>query len=254
MMERIGLAAALGVTLLAGASAAQNDHPVSLTGYLGPDAIDGTALLGPPPKPGGLVDRNDHAIFARTRKLQGTPRWALAISDNDLRTGVLKRFSCAVGATLDRTSTPALIKLLYRIEFDVRTVGTPPKDHYDRLRPPIGNTRPICVPRAAWMKQNASYPSGHSMIGWSWGMVLSELAPDRTETLMESGRDFGQSRVICGVHFQSDVEAGRMLAAAMVAREHAEPDFQADLAAARAELSAARAKGPPQDCGAYEAH
>ncbi|HEX5378317.1 MAG TPA: phosphatase PAP2 family protein, partial [Phenylobacterium sp.] len=97
---------------------------------------------------------------------------------------------------------------------------------------------------AEWMKTNASYPSGHSMVGWSWALVLSELAPDRADGLLAAGRSIGDSRVICGVHYQSDVEAGRTLSAAMVARLHADPQFEADLAQARAELAKApRATG-----------
>jgi acid phosphatase (class A) len=127
--------------------------------------------------------------------------------------------------------------LLQRIELDARTVGTPPKDHYNRTRPLIGDDRPVCIKREDWMKTNASYPSGHSMVGWAWGLVLGELAPAKASGLMQAGREIGDSRVICGVHYQSDVEAGRMLGAAMVSREHANAAFRADFTAARAELA-----------------
>jgi acid phosphatase (class A) len=63
---------------------------------------------------------------------------------------------------------------------------------------------------------------------------------------------FGQSRIVCGVHWKSDVEAGRVVGAAVVARLHAEPVFAAQLAAARKEVAAARAAGAksPLDCAA----
>jgi acid phosphatase (class A) len=67
--------------------------------------------------------------------------------------------------------------------------------------------------------------------------VLGELAPAQASSLLQAGRGIGDSRVICGVHYQSDVEAGRMLGASMVAAEHADPAFRADLAAAKAELA-----------------
>nr|QQZ50764.1 hypothetical protein JKL49_05215 [Phenylobacterium glaciei] len=63
---------------------------------------------------------------------------------------------------------------------------------------------------------------------------------------MAAGKQVGDSRVICGVHFQSDIEAGRTLASAMVARLHGDPDFQRDLAAARQEL----ARAPAMTCPA----
>ena len=230
---------------------AQNGQPLANAGYLPKGAIDGAALLGPPPTPTSLRGRADRETFLQTRALQGTPRWALAARDDNLRDGILARFSCAAGVRIG-PETPALLKLLRKVDVDVRDVGTPPKDVYNRPRPVIGNTKPVCVPRADWMKTNASYPSGHAMIGWSWAMILSELLPARTDALLQSGRDFAQSRVICGVHYQSDVDAGRMLGSAMTARMHAEPAFQADLAAARAEVLAAQGP-PPEGCEAYAA-
>ena len=213
------------------------DHG-GLTGYLKASDIDGAALLGPPPAPDSLRGHADRELYEADRKLAGTPRWAEAILDDDIwKGGALRRYSCALGRKLGDAETPAVARLLHRIELDVRTVGTPPKEHYNRRRPMLDDNQPICVAREDWMKTNASYPSGHSMTGWAWGLVLSELAPARTDHLMAAGKTIGDSRVICGVHYQSDVEAGRVLGAAMVARLHADPGFQADLAKARAELA-----------------
>jgi acid phosphatase (class A) len=240
----------LAAVLAAWPAGAQNDRAPS--GYLPAGAIDGAALLGPPPasdSPRGLADQ---ARWEETRKLSGSARWALAIRDNDLRAGIGQRFSCAAGIELSARATPKAWRMLTRIDGDVRSVGTPPKDHYGRRRPALGNEKPICVPRASWMETNASYPSGHAMIGWSWALVLAELLPERSDALFQAGREFGDSRAICGVHYQSDVEAGRVLASAMVARLHATPAFVADEAAARAELRrAARRVAKAQACEDY---
>ena len=53
--------------------------------------------------------------------------------------------------------------------------GKPAKDAYNRPRPLIGDDKPICIPREDWLKTNASYPSGHSMTGWAWGLILAEI-------------------------------------------------------------------------------
>ena len=137
---------------------------------------------------------------------------------------------------------------MHRVELDVRTVGKPAKDHYDRARPMIGDDQPICVPREDWMKTNASYPSGHSMTGWTWSLILAELVPAKADDMLAVGKQIGESRIICGVHYASDIEAGRTLAGAMVARLHADPQFQADMKKARAEI--ARAKAAPRNCAA----
>ena len=67
-------------------------------------------------------------------------------------------------------------------------------------------------------------------------LLLSEINPDAQNELFKLGYEWGQSRVIVGFHWQSDVDASRMLAAACYARLHACQDFLDDLAAAKKEF------------------
>ena len=238
------LALALVLDPLAGG--AEDAKPAaSPTGYLSAQDIDGVALLGPPPAPASPQGRADRAYFDRTRALAGSARWKLAAQDADLR--AVHRFSCAIGVDLSPATTPATSAMLRRIGVDVATLGNPPKERYNRPRPIIGNSKPVCVKREDWMRTNASYPSGHALAGWAWALILAEIAPAKASALMVAGREIGQSRVVCGVHFPSDVAAGRDLGAAMVARLHAERAFLADLKAAKLELAKAPA---PRDCPA----
>lgn len=221
--------------------------PTKLTGYLPASALDGKAILPPPPAADSPQHRADQAYYDDTRTLQDTPRWKLAQQDNDLwQGGALKRYSCVLGVELSPRETPTAWKLLHRIELDVRDVGTPPKDHFGRRRPALGNDKPICVPREKWMETNASYPSGHAMVAWTWALILTEAVPEKADALLKLGQERGDSRAICGVHYPTDVQAGRTLAAGMVARLHAEPAFMADLAAAKREIAASKTR--PQGC------
>lgn len=221
----------------------------ALKGYLGPQALDGIAILGPPPAPDSARGQADRAVYLETRAMAGTPRWREAQRDNDLwYGGALQRYACALGADIGPKATPATWRLLQRVELDTRTVGGPAKSLYNRTRPLIGDERPVCIPREDWMKTNGSYPSGHANVGWAWGLILAEMAPAKASGLIVAGREIGESRIICGVHYQSDVEAGRKLGSALVARLHAERAFRIDLAAAKAEL--ARARVAPKHCAA----
>jgi acid phosphatase (class A) len=105
------------------------------------------------------------------------------------------------------------------------------------------------------LAKSASYPSGHSTLSWAWGLILAELAPDRATEIMLRAREIGDSRVICGVHYVSDVEEGRINGSILVAALHANPEFSVDLERSRAEVAAARAAShaPPGDCEAIEA-
>lgn len=211
-------------------------------GYLKAADMDGKTILGPPPAAGSPQDRADRATYEETRALAGTPRWKTAIQDNDLwQGGAMKRYACALGVDIGEKTTPATFKMLHKIELDVRTFGTPAKNFYNRQRPALGNDKPVCVPREPWMTTNASYPSGHSMNAWSWALILTEARPDKATELLKLGREGGDSRVICGVHYPSDIEAGRSLGAGMVARLHADPVFMADMAAVKQELNTVKA-------------
>ena len=53
----------------------------------------------------------------------------------------------------------------------------------------------------------------------------------------------GESRVICGYHFQSDVDAGRLTAAGAVARLHADPGFIKQLNKAKKEFARLKKAG-----------
>jgi len=70
--------------------------------------------------------------------------------------------------------------------------------------------------------------------------MLCELFPEQTDALLKRGWDFGHSRIICNVHWQSDVNQGRIMGAATVARLHADPGFLGDLEEAKAEIAALR--------------
>ncbi len=100
--------------------------------------------------------------------------------------------------------------------------------------------------------RDGSYPSGHTATGWLWALILTEIAPDRTDAVLKRGWEFGQSRAVCNVHWQSDVTQGRVVGAALVARLHANEEFRADLESAREEIEAIRAMDLPQsrDCEA----
>jgi acid phosphatase (class A) len=222
-------------------------------GYLPAQELpDGVALLAPPPAAGSPGLARDERLAAATQALRGTPRWALAASDADLAwPRAAGTFSCALGAPVSEAETPHLVLLLRRTQQDASRATRAAKARWARPRPFAVNGQPICVPGdRTSLARDGSYPSGHATAGWTWARVLGELAPERAEALQARGRAFGESRVVCNVHWYSDLVAGRALAEELVARLQRSPAFRADLAAARAELLAVRARGlaPTRDC------
>ena len=227
-------------------------RPGYVIGYLQPAELpDSRTLLSPPPAAGTPAFAADEARYRETRALRGTPRWDLATRDADLTfpnaAGV---FACALGMPVSEAATPHLNMLLRRVRADASRANDTAKDHFKRRRPYVALGDASCTP--AEKHRDDSYPSGHASIGWAWALALAEIAPERGDAILARGLAFGRSRVVCGVHWASDVEAGRIVGAATVSRLHANPVFTAQAAAARREIAVARAAGakPAADCAA----
>ena len=214
-------------------------------GYLDPKAApDMISVLPSPPAAGSGVAADDKAAFNASRSLKGQPRWTLAQNDVEQSPeAAFLDFACALGVTLDDGSAPTLQTIFSKLRTDARAFVDPPKDHWARHRPYVDLPGDICVEKTESLAKSASYPSGHSTLSWAWGLILAELAPDRATEILERARAYGESRVVCGVHYPSDIEAGRTNGSALVAILHANPDFRADMEKARAEVAAARKAG-----------
>ena len=230
-------------------------RPGVLAGYLSPTALpDSLSLLPPPPTAGSAALALDEEVHRTSLAVRGTPRWQVATEDADLTfPRAAGTFSCALNAPITEQETPRLYTLMRRIRTDASAATNKAKDTYKRVRPFVVHQEPTCSPEdEKSLRQNGSYPSGHTTIGWTWALVLSEIAPAQADAILARGRAFGQSRLICNVHWQSDVTEGYITGAATVARLHADPAFRADVEAAKEELAAVHAKGlkPTRGCKA----
>lgn len=249
----LAIACALAVALSSCAGDAARPSPPASTakvpelkpgvpaGYLGRALPDSLALVSPPPAEGSAGFAQDQAVHAAAQALRNGPRGTLATSDADLQfPHAARTFECALGKSIARETTPRLYLLLQRSLVDAGMATYNAKNHYNRQRPFVHFGESTCTPDdEAMLRKDGSYPSGHTAIGWAWGLILVQIAPERADALLARGRSFGESRLVCNAHWQSDVLAGRMVASAAVARLHADDTFLADVAAAREELQRA---------------
>ncbi|MEZ5937054.1 MAG: phosphatase PAP2 family protein [Hyphomonadaceae bacterium] len=261
-----GVASGLAIVLAACAAAPAPVGPVDATmgvgvvhdpaatgpmrnGYLTSAVMpDATATIPPAPTEGDPRNTADWAIFKATRAMQGSERWDLAVNDDSYKTpDLLKDFSCAVGAELTVENSPSLATLMQRASQDAANAAAAAKEVYKRRRPFLDNEGEICIARSEGLMKSYDYPSGHSSASWVEGLILAELVPDRSAQVLARARAYGESRVVCGVHNYSAVQAGRTNAAGVFAALHESDAFQADMTRAKSELAAARAVGPAPD-------
>jgi acid phosphatase (class A) len=131
----------------------------------------------------------------------------------------------------------------------VQTVAFSAKDFYHRPRPyqrfqmdHVCGAEKAPAPEVP-LKGGSSYPSGHTSFGWAAVLILAEVAPEHAQGLLARGQEYGESRIVCAVHYPSDIEGGELVATTLVARLHADNEFSQDLDCARQEHAAEMKNG-----------
>lgn len=203
-------------------------------------------LLPGPPDPASVAFLYDQARYNWGKMQRNTPRGEQAFQDARIGGQHLPdAFSEAFGININPQDTPEIYKLIVGMREDAGDLATrAAKDYYNRQRPFSFYGEMTCNPeQQEELSTNGSYPSGHTSIGWATALVLSEINPDRINDILQRGYQMGESRVICGYHFQSDVDAGRITGAGVVARLHADPGFNAQLEKAKKEFAGLKKVG-----------
>lgn len=226
------------------------------TGYM--EAVpDITEVVPPPPRKSDPRYEADRQVFRRTRSMLATPRGALATRDVAYTMPDLMRdFSCAAGVQLSSEKTPASFRLLFNADVDTQKANEAAKRNWKRLRPFQIDRGPVCQSKIELAK-SYDYPSGHAAHGWTIGMIMADLMPDRASQLLSRARAYGESRIVCGAHNMSAVEASQLGVTASLQQVKLNPRYLADFAAAKAELQNLSAKltGSPdrRSCNAERA-
>jgi len=203
------------------------------------DLPDILQFLPPPPAEGSQAFEADKAIHDWAMSRPRDERSLRAIREGTTNVDSMALcFSGAFGRKLSKETTPLTMQLLERSIRTFRLAATNPKKAYMRKRPFVYFNEGTLIPQYEEEERNTgSYPSGHTTRGWGMALVLAQLNPERQDTLMACGYEWGQSRVIANYHWQSDVDASRLMTSATFARLQACEDYRKDVAAALDELS-----------------
>lgn len=202
-------------------------------------------FLPPPPDTASAAFQYDRAQYRWGMEQRKEPvRLAIAVNDAIWSVdNICKIYSAVLGIDISQENTPAIYRMLTLGLLTTDQAGKLPKNHYMRTRPYVFFNDPTIYPSdEKWLRNNGSYPSGHTILGWSAALLLTEVAPDKADTILARGYMYGQSRVIAGYHWQSDVDAARLVASAAVARLHADKHFTKLMKKARKEYKKMRKK------------
>lgn len=213
-----------------------NGHP-----YLKFDELPNTIeILPPPPSKNDLEFKNDIAKYREYKLLRNTSRGYEAIQDCELEYGGLqKSFSKAFGIEINKENTPILYDILSNIIVDAgKSAVFKIKQYYKRERPYVYFNENTCNDKEfKLLLNNGSYISGHAVLGWTTALILSEINPEKQTQLLKKGYEFGQSRVICGYHWQSDITNSSIIASTLIMKLHNNKRFIQDINQAKEEFN-----------------
>ena len=205
----------------------------SETLFVSPGQVDLARLLPPPPAMGSAEQRDEIALLLQLHK-QRTPAM-VALAQADAAREVF-RFADAVGPQFTADKLPATAALFQAVKENGDAILGNAKKHWDRPRPyAVSSEIDPCVHKPG----NASYPSGHATYGTLVAVILADMVPEKAQALAARAEQYRFNREIGGVHYPSDVAAGRIAGTVIAAFLFNSPAFQQQYVVARAEVRSA---------------
>lgn len=193
-------------------------------------------LLAPP----AAQSLRTQAELAELHHLEGTrseTQKAAAVADDKEESIFI--FKQQLGDWFNAQTLPQTAAFGMRVKNDEGINTAPAKTGFARVRPyNLDKTlHPICVTKT----KDDAYPSGHATTGYLMALALIDMVPQMRDAILTRADDYANNRLICGVHYRSDIEASKLLAYTIHAVMANKPQYQQELAVARAEVQRTQA-------------
>lgn len=200
--------------------------------FVTPEQSHPLEILPAPPAPGSAASDAELAELHRIEAARTAEETARAKADDENQTIFL--YKTLFGDKFIKEKLPAVDALGARLKADESANAGAAKEAFHRVRPyNLDKTlHPVCKTKA----KDDSYPSGHTTFGYLAGLALIDLVPERRDEILARAGDYAHNRLVCGVHFASDIAAARLLAYAVHGAMELDPEYRKMVDAARAEL------------------
>lgn len=242
-MKKI-LAMAAAAMMAAVNLSAQEEEEVVNAYFTQGEMPDMMVFLPGPPDSTSVAFMNDVARYYWGKEMRKDPERA-AEATRDAVYGletILTEFEEAFGMKISKDDTPEIYKVLLEGTATCDSICTRPKREYMRRRPFMVFNEPTLYPEdEPALRLNGSFPSGHTLLGWSSALLMMEINPNRATEIMARGYRYGENRLVVGAHWQSDTDAARLAASVAYARLHTSERFLEQMRKAREEFQ--RLKG-----------
>lgn len=195
--------------------------------YVATEELDTTFFMAP--SPSTEASRKEVEIVADLQAKRTAEQLALCMAD--IQQSVF-RFANVVGENFASAKLPKATAFFHRVYRTESAFNKQGKTKWERPRPPAFDERVKPIEKL----DNAAYPSGHSAFAYITAIVLADIVPEKREAIFARAIEFGNNRVLGGMHFPTDVEAGRQMAVMVAVLMYRNPAFRKDLEEARTEV------------------
>ncbi len=228
-LRTIALGLAMASCLAAAPAGAQQRSNLL---WLEPGKIDLAAIVGLPPAMNSPEQKREFDEVLQITLNRTPEREKAAIAD---QYQTLARF--LEGADIPFAGNEHReVRLLYReaqIELGIVLLGV--RRLTNRQRPFTVWNKVRVKPCPGGRPEGTSFPAGHAATAALYAELLSTAAPELAERLEQRVKDYGESRLVCGFHYRSDLAAGDKAGRAVAKALLADRAFRARFDETRAE-------------------
>jgi len=191
-------------------------------------AIDVTTLLAAVPKSGSgedLADLDKILAYQSSRTGVDCKRASAAVFIS-LNTFFGPEFGPLTAEEVDNWS-----ELFERVRLDTDHFVQDGKKRFGRARPYIASAK---VKPCVQKEVTRAYPSGHAAVAQVFSLLLSDLDNARKVRFLARADQIAEDRVVAGLHYPTDVEAGKKLGAEVYKKLMAHEGFKKEFEALKA--------------------
>ncbi len=190
------------------------------------------AKLPPSPEPGSTRDLADLELEIYMQEHRTHDRSAQAVVDSGYSTALAVK---DIDPRITPDRNPAFFRFFARLHREANLVDGEAKDVWKRPRPFEGHPD---VVHPLFTAKGYSYPSGHATMALCDAVILNQLFPSKSALILTNAKRIAQSRVIAGVHYESDVDEGEGLGMDIAGDLLNKPQFLAELSDLKTEVQA----------------
>ena len=199
--------------------------------FISTEQVDLVKLLAPPSANDSAQTKAELDELLDIQRRRTPQAEEAAVADADVS---IFRFADILGPKFTPANLPVAVRFFERLQQDEKDIVSSSKKAWNRPRPFLLNSelKPCCQVRP----DSPSYPSGHATFGQLNAVILANMVPEKSKEIFDRGEQYGRNRMVCGVHFRSDVEAGKIGATVIAGFMMQNSVFQEEYAKARADV------------------